>query len=258
MTTALASMERRRTSTSGPLLPHPRHARRFGGNNSGQEGGVVFVASRAESASAACTVAWYRDSSGGFIPAAGDVWDPVTALLAFPKISSSPRVHRFVGIFRQIHHVSALSVPRQLREVQAALSVNKSELARILRVSRRTVYDWLDGTAPNAENTARIRLVGDLISEASVSVADPLFPRFVRFPVAHGHPALLDLLCEDPITETAVGEALGKARALGNAIDRERREREARLRVAGFETVDDESRDRNLASNVALMDWPRE
>ena len=39
-------------------------------------------------------------------------------------------------------------VAGQVRELRAALSVNKSELAKILRVSRPTVYAWLDGKKP--------------------------------------------------------------------------------------------------------------
>ena len=44
-----------------------------------------------------------------------------------------------------VQNIFTLPVARQVRELQAALSVNKSELARILRVTRPTVYDWLDG-----------------------------------------------------------------------------------------------------------------
>jgi len=51
-------------------------------------------------------------------------------------------------------------------------------------------------------------------------------------------------------------ECVGRAKALGDAIDAEREEREARLRDAGFEEPDAEQRRANLATNVALMEWP--
>ena len=53
---------------------------------------------------------------------------------------------------------------RQIRELQAALSVTESELARVLRVSRPTVYDWLDGCEPTADNRARIQTLLQLVS----------------------------------------------------------------------------------------------
>ena len=55
----------------------------------------------------------------------------------------------------QTQSISTLPIGRQVRELQAALSVNKSDLARILRVSRPTVYDWLDGGEANADNRSR-------------------------------------------------------------------------------------------------------
>ena len=51
---------------------------------------------------------------------------------------------------------------------------------------------------------------------------------------------------------------MGKAKALGDAIDSRREEREERLRAAGFEEPDSEQRKANLATNVALSPWPRE
>ena len=153
--------------------------------------------------------------------------------------------------------IATLPIARQVRELQAALSVNKSELARILRVSRPTVYDWLEGGEPNAGNRVRIgRLVG-LVARARVSGNEPLFPRFVRFPVEAGGRNLLELLGEEVIDEVAAKSVIRRAKGFGDAIDAQREEREARLREAGFEEVDPEQRRANLATNVALLEWPR-
>ena len=69
-----------------------------------------------------------------------------------PRIVSSSGIDRGeVGGFGvETRAIGALPIARQVRELQAALSVNESELARILRVSRPTVYDWLDGDEPTA------------------------------------------------------------------------------------------------------------
>ena len=116
---------------------------------------------------------------GGFIPGTPDTWNPHVAFLVFPRITSSPRIERraMSRFAARSHHIATLPVADQVRELQTALSVNKSELARILRVSRPTVYDWLDGGQPNADNRARIRTLMRLLRESGVTAANPLFPR---------------------------------------------------------------------------------
>ena len=200
------------------------------------------------------TVGWYWDASGGFIPGTPDTWNPHVAFLVFPRITSSPRIERraISRFAARSHHISTLPVADQVRELQTALSVNKSELARILRVSRPTVYDWLDDGQPNAGNVARIRTLLRLLWESRVTPANPLFPRFVRSALEPGDRPLLDVLAEETIDEAAVRSVVGRVRALGDAIHSRREEREARLRAAGFEEPDAEQRKANLAKNVAL------
>ena len=81
---------------------------------------------------------------------------------------------------------------------------------------------------------------------------------FRRFPLESGDRPLLDALSEEAIDEANLRTAIRRARALGDVIDSRREEREARLRAAGFEEPDAEQRKANLATNVALMEWPRE
>ena len=166
------------------------------------------------------TVGWYWDASGGFIPGTPDTWNPQVAFLVFPRITSSPRIERrATSRFAALsHHISTLPVADQVRELQTALSVNKSELARILRVSRPTVYDWLDGGQPNAGNRARIRTLLRLLWESGVRPANPLFPRFVRSGLEPGGRPLLDVLVEERVDEAAVRRAVGRVKGLGDAI----------------------------------------
>ena len=206
------------------------------------------------------TASWHWQGSGAFPSAdAADAWEGMAVQPAFPGVTTSPGIdlRTRVGLFAR-PPVEVLSTARQVRELQAALSVDKSELARILRVSRPTVYAWLDDGEPNAENVARILQVMRLLRGARASSDNPLFPRIVRLPPGPGEPALLDLLREETLDEAAITEALRRAKAMGDAIDREREQREARLRAAGFEEADAEEHKANLALNVALMDWPRE
>ena len=204
------------------------------------------------------TVSWYWDASGGFIPGTPDTWNPHVAFLVFPRITSSPRIERraISRFAARSHHISTLPVADQVRKLQTALSVNKSELARILRVSRPTVYGWLDDGQPNADNVSRIRTLLRLLWGPGVTPANPLFPRFVRSALEPGGRPLLDVLVEKTIDEAVVRRVVGRAKGLGDAIDAEREEREARLRAAGFEEPDAERRKANLATSVALMEWP--
>ena len=208
---------------------------------------------------ARATLGWYGDASGGFFLKTLDEWNPSLAFLVFPRITSSSRIdRREIGRFLlDTQPVATLSIAQQVRELQAALSINKSELSHILGVSRPTVYDWLDDGEPNADNRARIRTLTWLLAESGVSANNPLFPRFVRSPLEPGNQILLDVMSEETIDEVTAKDLIRRARAVGDAIDAEREAREARLREAGFEEPDEEQRRANLATNVALLEWPR-
>ena len=246
-------------TTTGAMLRGGRRSGDTAEGSAGADGPVLQTEFGPDPYPYSSTIGWHWKSSGPFLSAdSGSAWDGMVAYPAFPGITTSPGIERreTVSLFGQ-HPATVPSTARQVRELQAALSVNKSELARILRVSRPTVYDWLDDGVPNAENVARIQQILRLLQGARVSSANPLFPRLVRFPHHPGTPALLDMLREETLNEPAILEALRRAKATGDAIDRERDQREARLRAAGFEEADDDERKANLASNVALMNWPR-
>ena len=151
-------------------------------------------------------------------------WNSRLAFLVFPRITSSSRIDRCdIGRFElETQPIATLAIARQVREFQAALSVNKSELARILRVSRPTVYDWLDGGEPNADNRSRIWMLLRVLSESRVSANNPLFPRFVRSGVEPGDRSLLELLGEETIDEVTAKNVIRRAKALGGEMDAER------------------------------------
>lgn len=152
--------------------------------------------------------------------------------------------------------VLKLSVVEQMQEVQAALSLNKSQLARVLQVSRPALYEWFRGKEPNPANTDRLHSVLGCLVRARASSTSPLNARFVRQPADLGEPALLDLLSEERIDEDRVVSVIEDAQALGEAATRRRAAREERLRNLGFEDLGREQRREQLAKNMALRDWP--
>ena len=152
--------------------------------------------------------------------------------------------------------VLKLSVVEQMQELQAALSLNKSQLARILRVSRPALYEWFRGKEPNPANTERLHTLLRCLVRARASGTSPLNARFVRQPAELDGPTLLELLSEERIDEDLVVNAIEEAQALGDAATRRRSAREERLRDLGFEDPGSEQRREQLARNVALRDWP--
>jgi hypothetical protein len=153
--------------------------------------------------------------------------------------------------------VLTLPVAGQAREVLAALSLNKSQLAEVLRVSRPTVYDWLDGKEPNASNSDRLTMLLRLLARAEVTSASPLNSRFVRQPLSEDGPALLDRLRADTLDSERILSQLRASRALGDKAESRRVTREQRLRALGFEEPSEQQRKDQLAQNVAMRDWPK-
>ena len=202
-----------------------------------------------------------HSGSGGIIPVDAD-YHPFSF-----RIESSPCVvvsrpveptsdtgapHDSIGL----RDILRLSMVEQMQELQAALSLNKSQLARVLRVSRPTLYDWFRGKEPSPANTDRLHAVLRCLVKARASGTSPLNARFVRQPANLDGPALLDLLFEEQIDEDRVVGAIAEAQALGDAATRRRATREERLRNLGFEDPGREQRREQLARNMALRDWP--
>ena len=152
----------------------------------------------------------------------------------------------------------ALSVAEELTELMAALALNKSSLAKILRVSRPTIYEWFDGKVPKPANEERLQGILQILSRRAVTGARPLNARFVRRSVEGGSQSLVDLLSEERIEADRVAGAIDDVRTLTVADKRRRSDRERRLRDLGFEEPGQGQRRETLARNVALLDWPKE
>ena len=136
------------------------------------------------------------------------------------------------------------------------MALNKAQLAGILRVTRPTLYDWLRGREPNAANAGRLDTLLRILAQASVSSASPLNARFVARSVEIDAPSLIELLGEESLDEDRVIRAIERSRALADSASRRRTAREERLRTLGFEELGGERRRRQLATNVALRQWP--
>jgi len=187
--------------------------------------------------------------------------------LYLPHVGTSPAVVDSRPFARSVRRaprpasalsaVMALSVADQARELLAALSLNKSQLAEVLRVSRPTVYDWLDGKEPNAPNAERLTTLIRVLADVGITSASPLHPRFVRQPLAEKAPALIEVLRRDALDEPTISSLAREAKELVQRADNRRVAREDRLRALGFEDPSDEQRREQLARNVAMRDRPK-
>jgi transcriptional regulator with XRE-family HTH domain len=175
-------------------------------------------------------------------------------------IDRRPRVRTLKLVRSEVSNefraVIALPVVEQMQELLAALSINKSQLAEILRVTRPTMYDWFQGKEPNAANTDRLHALLRILTRASVSGTAPLNARFVRKPMELDAPSIKELLAAEDLDEDRIVQALEQARSLGETAFNRRTNREDRLRALGFEDPTDDERRERLARNAALKDWP--
>ena len=153
--------------------------------------------------------------------------------------------------------VLSLPIADQAREVLAALSLNKTQLAEVLGVSRPTLYDWLEGKEPNASNAQRLTTLLRILSAAGVTGSSPLNARFVRQALNEQGTPLLELLRAELIDEHTVSALLREAKSLGEKAEARRVSREEHLRSLGFEDTSDDDRRQQLARNVAMRDWPK-
>lgn len=159
-------------------------------------------------------------------------------------------------VLNDFRTVIAWPVVEQMQELLAALAINKSQLAEILRVTRPTMYDWFQGKEPNAANADRLHALLRILARASVSSAMPLNARFVRKQIELDSPSIIELLTAEDLDEDRIVQALRHARTLGETAEARRTRREDRLRAVGFEDPTNDERRERLARNAALKDWP--
>jgi len=211
---------------------------------------------------------WLRSARAG-------VRDVVTVVSGFgpdlPRVGTSPLIvdsrHQVAVPKVQVDARSAQDaayrraltapVPEQLREFLAALSLSKSQLAEVLRVARPTLYEWLDGKAPSTANQERIAQLMRVMTRAGVAGPRPLNARFVRHPLRDGAPSLLALLQSETLDEPRILTAISEAQAMDQEAQARLRDKEDRLRGLGYERPSDQERREQLATNIALRDWPK-
>jgi hypothetical protein len=139
----------------------------------------------------------------------------------------------------------------QLSSIRRYFSLNVTELARVLRVERPTVYAWLSSkTEPHQANMDRIGQVYQLARKWRQLSALPI-GSFMHAPI-EGSKSLLDALSQGQIDELAIEEALARIQAQVG------RTRDARPSLAesasrrGFSPVSEDQQQRQIDDETVL------
>ncbi len=151
----------------------------------------------------------------------------------------------------------ALPLHAQLAEVSAALSLNKTQLAEVLDVSRPTIYQWMDEqrvATDDRTDTSRLTTLLRLMAQVGISGTEALNARFTKVPLQINGRGLLALLFEKTWDEANVLAGLMQARDLTRAAHQSRADREARLKAEGFATPTAAEREANLERNLMEME----
>jgi hypothetical protein len=121
-----------------------------------------------------------------------------------PRTGSQFRViFRGGGADRSLEQ--ALLPQEQMAGIQRYLSANLTDLARVLRIARPTVYAWLRGAEPHGFNLERIAKLYRIARGWRAMSSAPLGKFLnVRFPDGG---SVLDLLSEEIIDEPAVNRS---------------------------------------------------
>lgn len=147
----------------------------------------------------------------------------------------------------------AMSVIDQACEILAALSLNKSQLAEILKISRPTLYSWFEGTEPNPENSDRLLTILRLMAKVDIYGASSLNARFVRNPLSTSGVSLLDSLKAEDWNEEELFQGFKTAKELTQKAAAEKVARQERSRKLGYPERSIEDRMETLNRNLNLI-----
>jgi DNA-binding transcriptional regulator YiaG len=115
------------------------------------------------------------------------------------------------------------SVPSQVHMILDSFGLSKSDLAKILGVTRPALYAWLDGKSePNVENLKRLHAIYSIIKAWPNAKKQPLFHAYIERPVGGNSHSLIELLSASSIDVEQV-------RALLRVIQSMTAEREIRI-----------------------------
>jgi predicted transcriptional regulator len=105
--------------------------------------------------------------------------------------------------------------------VSSALGLGKSDIARILGISRPTLYSWIKGSSEprESDHPDRLRQLGELTDKICRETKRPLYHRFVEEPLPNQTNSILKLLLAENWNLAEIRQLLAEARRLTTERD---------------------------------------
>lgn len=106
-------------------------------------------------------------------------------------------------------------VPAQVRSVLEHFGLSKSDLAKILGITRPTLYAWLDGhIEPKSENTMRLYAISSIVEGLAATKSQPLFHAYIERPVSDFPIALIEALSAPSLDVALIRAMVTKIRSM--------------------------------------------
>ncbi len=183
----------------------------------------------------------------------------VAVLWSLPTVSASPTIadQRHPPIHAPPTLSSSVATVRstaeRLQTIGHVLSLSKSELAKVMRVARPSLYDWLNGKSePRDENAQRLSIITGIVEKVTHGDSRHVFPLFVTEPIHHGEPSILECFQREVLDRALIEKLLAMALDLTAQRDQrlakfERESRAVRQSPAHREAL--------LDLNLTLAEW---
>lgn len=143
------------------------------------------------------------------------------------------------------------STSEQVRQILDFFGFSKSELAKIMAVSRPALYAWLDGESePARENSDRLGALAVMALDFDGNSARPLFHGYIDRPIPGYSMSLLEMLAE-PGSEPGLMRTMVE-HILSMTRDREKRIADSRD-LSGPPLPSHKTQDRNLEDNLSAI-----
>ena len=133
------------------------------------------------------------------------------------------------------------SVPSQVRMMLDWFGLSKSDLSKILGITRPALYAWLDEQSePNAENIRRLHAIHEVLRDWPEAEKQPLFHAYIERPVAGFPQSLIEALSSTNIDVEEVRTMVRTIRSM--TAERDARIGKNRPRVEIMVSSKDEQR----------------
>jgi len=143
-------------------------------------------------------------------------------------------------------HIDLL-VSDQLRDILGYYGLSKSDLARILGVSRPAVYAWLDGQSePSTDNLLVIQKLYSIVEPPEQGTWTSVFHGYIERPITPFKKSLIDMLSDPKIDSNEVRDVVKALRQMSQKRSEKFSESEAKARVVHTKESQNRILDENL------------